>query len=422
MNATKTRKSESKPPVSVYAVLSLATLLSLPLTAAEQEDTIRMLRNSGRVFADIAKTASPAVVKLETKMSIDTIPSRHFPPFDKEFREDSWPGLDNRFKRNLWPFDRDDLRKHPRKTETRQIKKGAGFLVSQDGYILTNNSLVGRRKMRFRLAEGRYFEQDVESTIRVQLADGREFEPDFIRTDPETDLAVLKIDADNLPCLELGDSQSLQPGEWVISIGHPFGMSQTFNVGLVTAEDITGIGLATYEKFIQTNIPLNPGDSGGPLLTLDGKVVGINTATVGQSFARSIGLAIPSDIAESVYKQLKQTGQVVRGYLGIIMEELTPETAKHIGVEHTNGIIVTQVIEDSPADNAGIKYNDVLVEINSRLITSSNQLRMQVGMLKPGKKVKVVVTRDGKPRELSVTIGSRPQNPNEGGKVKSPAK
>ena len=198
--------------------------------------------------------------------------------------------------------------------------QGSGFIVSQDGYILTNNHVV----------------EDAEK-ITVTLLGGRELQAKLIGTDPSTEVAVIKIDANDLHALEMADSDTLEVGEWVLAIGNPFGLSHTVTAGIVSAKGRSGLGLSTYEDFIQTDAAINPGNSGGPLVDLDGKVVGINTAIVGSSGNIGIGLAIPINMAKNVYDQLVQKGKVVRGFLGLLPQDITPEMAEQFNLKDTKG-------------------------------------------------------------------------------------
>ena len=243
----------------------------------------------------------------------------------------------------------------------------------------------------------------------VKLLDGREFTAETMGADPHSDVAVIKIEADNLPVLELGDSDAIEVGEWVVAIGNPFGLSHTLPVGVVSAKGRSSIGLADYENFIQTDAAINPGNSGGPLVNLDGEVVGMNTAIYSQSGGyMGIGFAIPINMANSIKNQLIETGSVVRGYLGISIQELTPELAKSFGMKDQKGILVAQVSKDSPAEKAGLKQGDVIVEFDGKSFDQTGAFRNDVALKKPGTKVKTVILRDGKRRALSLIIGKLP--------------
>ncbi len=357
-----------------------------PVLCAEDQASITALRQMGKAFTSIAEKTSPAVVgikadKVYTQQSSD-MPYWFFedPFFNDEFFE--------RF------FGRPRSRQQqPQQRKVVQPVQGSGFIISDDGYILTNNHLVG----------------DAEN-VRVQLGDNREFKAKVIGADPESDVALVKIEDGNLPHLELADSDALEVGEWVVAIGSPFGLSHTVTAGIVSAKGRSGVGITTYEDFIQTDAAINPGNSGGPLLNLNGKVVGINTAIISRSGGNmGIGLAIPVNMAKSVYEQLISEGKVVRGYLGISLQDLTPELAENFDLKESKGTIVTKVVEDSPADKAGVKFEDVIIEFDGKAVEDSKDLMNRVAVLQPGTKVKLAILREGKKETVTVELGERPK-------------
>jgi serine protease Do len=307
-----------------------------------------------------------------------------------------------------WPFgepysDPFDFffRRSPRQREQRapqqprkesRTAQGSGFLISSDGYILTNNHMV-----------------EESEKIEVELTDGRKFTAKVIGTDPDSDIAVIKIDAKDLPYLELADSDALEVGEWVLAIGNPLGLSHTVTAGIVSAKGRSGFGLASFENFIQTDAAINFGNSGGPLINLDAKVVGINTAIVGSGGNIGIGFAIPINMAKNIYEQLVQSGTVERGYLGVGIEDLTDETAPFFGLEkNAKGVLISDVLPDSAAEKAGMQRYDVVIEVNGEPITSRDAFRNQIAMLKPGSRVKLVVWRDKRRKPITVELGKRP--------------
>jgi serine protease Do len=338
----------------------------------------------GDAFAQIADKVSPAVVgiKAETKVAQGPSGLREWPidPFGDDF------------------FDYFFRRQRPRQRSPRyrkQVSQGSGFIISPDGYILTNNHLVGKTE-----------------EIMVKLADDKEFEARLIGADPDSDVAVIKIEAEGLKCLELADSDKLKVGEWVIAIGNPFGFSHTVTAGIVSAKGRSGVGLAAYEDFIQTDAAINPGNSGGPLLNLDGEVVGINTAIISRSGGNmGIGLAIPVNMAKGIYEQLIESGTVTRGFLGVNIQDLTADLAESLGLEReTKGVIIPQVSKDSAAEKAGVEKGDIVVELNGQKVEDKDVFRNQIAMLKPGTKVELVVLRDGKRKSLTVELGQKPQD------------
>lgn len=374
---------------SRYLVSSTAFLLLLfivPLSAfAEDKDSIDTLRRMGKAFASIAEKASPAVVGLKAEKTVvqqystfDNWPfGEQFDPFGDDF-------FDFFFRRRS-PRQRSPQRKY------QQTAQGSGFVISSDGYILTNNHMVGEAEK-----------------VEVELADGRKFTAKIIGTDPESDVAVIKIDADDLPFLELADSDGIEVGEWVLAIGNPLGLSHTVTAGIVSAKGRSGFHLATYENFIQTDAAINFGNSGGPLIDLDGKVVGISTAIVGPGGNIGIGFAIPINMAKHVYEQLIESGKVVRGFLGVIPQDLDPEMAEAFGLKDGKGVAISEVTEGSAADKAGLKHNDIVLELNGKPVESADVFRNQIAMMQPGTEVKMVVWRDGRRKTLTAKLDKRP--------------
>ena len=276
----------------------------------------------------------------------------------------------------------------------KQTGQGSGFIISKDGYILTNTHVVG----------------DVDK-ITVKLADGREFQAKKIGADNKTEVALIKIEAEDLPVLEIGKPDELLIGEWVIAIGNPFGLKETLTVGVVSAKGRSNIGITDYENFIQTDAAINPGNSGGPLLNIDGAVVGINTAIYSRSGGyMGIGFAVPIDMAMNIKSQLVATGRVTRGYIGVVLNpgEVTEEMAKSFGRDEAGGVLIAEVQKDGPADKAGIKSGDILIELDGKKITDLSQFRQDVAQILPDKTAKLVLFRDGKNRTVVVTVGEFP--------------
>ncbi|MEJ2701050.1 MAG: Do family serine endopeptidase [Sedimentisphaerales bacterium] len=364
---------------STYVLLFL--LIVMPVSAfAEDQNSVAALREMGQAFSSIAEKASPAVVGLSSQVSVsrDSQSYRQY-PFD-----------DDLFEFFFGP--RTPRQRTPQRRQQPVVTMGSGFIISPDGYILTNNHMV----------------QDAKK-IKIELADDRKFDAEVIGTDPESDIAVVKIDTENLPYLEMGDSDNLKVGEWVLAIGNPLGFSHTVTAGIVSAKGRSGMGLANFESFIQTDAAINRGNSGGPLLNLEGKVVGINTAIVGATGNIGIGFAIPINMAKYAYKQLKEGGSVERGFLGISFGQLDPGSAATLGLaKDTKGIIVTDVRDDTPAQDAGLQPYDVIVELDGAPVGTNNEFLNHVAMLKPGTKINLVVLRDGKRKPFTIKLGKRP--------------
>jgi serine protease Do len=263
--------------------------------------------------------------------------------------------------------------------------------VDARGYILTNNHVV-----------------ENATEVEVRLSDDRKFKATVVGRDARTDLAVLKVESPGgpLPVAPLGDSDKLRVGQWAIAIGNPFGLDRTVTAGIISATGRTHVGVATYEAFIQTDASINPGNSGGPLLNLDGRVVGINTAIV--SSGQGIGFAIPINMARDIMTQLIARGRVVRGWLGVVIQDLTPELAAGFGVKEDAGVLVAEVMKDGPADAAGLKPGDIIVGFGGTPIKDVTDLQKRVAAVEPGRPTPLAVMRDRKTVTLRVKVGEQP--------------
>lgn len=285
----------------------------------------------------------------------------------------------------------------------RERSLGSGVIVSPDGYIITNNHVVAGA-----------------DEISVSLPDKREFKGKIIGTDPRSDVAVIKIDASDLPSVTWGDSDKLRPGELVMAVGSPFGLTRTVTVGIVSALGRANVGITDYEDFIQTDAAINPGNSGGPLVNMEGQLVGINTAIFSRTGGyQGIGFAVPSSMAKQVMDSLIKTGKVVRGWLGVSVQDLTPELAKQFGVPDVKGALIGEVVEGSPAMKAGLKQGDVVVGYGGKQVDDSGHLRNMVAATPVGRKVEFDIIRDKKKETLTVAIGELPKEMAgaEGGEV-----
>ncbi|WP_423378103.1 Do family serine endopeptidase [Burkholderia sp. LMG 32019] len=274
---------------------------------------------------------------------------------------------------------------------------GSGVIVSPEGYILTNQHVV-----------------DGADQIEVALADGRTATAKVIGNDPETDLAVLKINMTNLPTITLGRSDQSRVGDVVLAIGNPFGVGQTVTMGIISALGRNHLGINTFENFIQTDAPINPGNSGGALVDVNGNLLGINTAIYSRSGGSlGIGFAIPVSTARTVLESIITSGSVTRGWIGVEPQDVTPEIAESFGLSQKSGAIVAGVLQGGPADKAGIKPGDILVTVNGEEITDTTKLLNTVAQIKPGTPTKVHVVRKGKEFDVSVVIGKRPPPPKQ---------
>jgi serine protease Do len=282
-----------------------------------------------------------------------------------------------------------------RQKKYRQMGQGSGFIISNDGYILTNNHVVGEA-----------------DKITVRMHDKREFNAKLIGTDPKSDVAVIKIDADNLPTIPIGNSDDLEVGEWVIAVGNPFGLLETVTVGVVSAKGRGTVGIADYENYIQTDAAINPGNSGGPLINLDGAAVGINTAIYSRTGGyMGIGFSIPINMAINIKEQLVAQGKVIRGYLGIFIQEVTKEIADSFQFHGKGGVLVSEVTKDSPADKGGFQQGDIIVELNDKPVDSIMPFRNTIAMTPPSSEIKLKVFRNGEYIDRSVKIGVLPDEP-----------
>ncbi len=375
--------------------------IGLPAVAKEQDKAFDFRRG----FSGVAAKATPAVVNIqvEKKVPMGNMPYSFNNPFDLFGEEFGVPNGPSRQQ----PGRRLPGRKHQQQM-FRQTGQGSGFLISKDGYILTNTHVVG----------------DADK-ITVRLADGREFKAKRIGADPKTEVALVKIEADNLPYMTIGKPENLAIGEWVIAIGNPFGLKETLTVGVVSAKGRSNIGITDYEDFIQTDAAINPGNSGGPLLNIDGEVIGINTAIYSQNGGyMGIGFAVPIDQAMSIKDQLVANGKVTRGYIGVVLNpgEVNEEMAKQFGRSEAGGVLIADVQKDGPAEKAGIKSGDILVELDGKKIKDNATFRNDVARILPNEKAELGYFRDGQIKKVSVSVAAFPDDlAAEGGAKDVPA-
>jgi serine protease Do len=367
---------------SVILILTVVLAASLyareKLTSGEENTQkiagVRQAAFTGGLpqFSVLVKEVSPCVVNISTTMVVkgpDTH-DRFMGPFREFFGEDFFEKF---------------FGDAPQR-EFKQRSLGSGFIIDKEGHILTNNHVVEKA-----------------SAIKVRLKDGKEYDAKVIGKDPKTDIAVIKISAKNdLPVVPLGDSEKLEVGEWVLAVGNPFGLEHTVTAGIVSAKGRV-IGQGPYDDFIQTDASINPGNSGGPLFNLKGEVVGINTAIV--SGGQGIGFAIPINVAKSLLPQLKSKGRVVRGWLGVVIQKVTPELASTFGLKESEGALVSDVMDDSPASKADIRRGDVIVSFDGHAIKEMEQLPKLVAVTEVGKKVKIGLIRDGKSLDVEIPVG-----------------
>src|SRR5580658_7628384 len=335
-------------------------------------------------MAPAAKAAMPAVVKISATKVVKAptgFSEQQFDPFRQFFG-----GGDEGFGGN------GGLRQQAPRSH-REGGLGSGVVISSDGYILTNNHVV-----------------DSATDVLVTLPDRREFKAKVIGTDPKTDIAVLKIDASNLPVITVGNSAKMQIGDAVLAIGNPYGVGQTVTMGIVSATGRAGLGIEDYEDFIQTDASINPGNSGGALVNDRGELIGINTAILapGSGGNQGIGFAVPVNLARNVMDQIVTHGQVERAYLGVTIQEVTPAIAKAIGLNGPEGALVSDVSPNSPAQKAGIQSGDVILSMNGTPVAESNQLRMDISMMGINQQLKLQVFRNGQTQNMTAETAAMP--------------
>jgi serine protease Do len=340
------------------------------------ERSVNFLQQTGDAMAEIAEAVQPSVVNISTEKT-EKIAGAPFSPFlnDPFFRQ----------------FFGDQFRQHaPR--ERKSISLGSGVIISSDGYILTNNHVIKNA-----------------DKIKVRLSDKKEFDGTLVGADPKTDLAVIKIEAEGLSSIEMGNSDDLKVGELVLAIGNPYGLNQTITMGIVSAVGRANVGIADYEDFIQTDAAINPGNSGGALVNVHGQLVGINTAIFSTSGGyQGIGFAIPSNMVNVVMESLIKEGKVTRGWLGVSVQLITPELAQQFGIEAEQGMLISDVVEKSPAEEAGLLRGDFILEFDGRKIDDPFVLKNIVAGIKPGDKIEIKIIRNAEIKTFNVTIGELP--------------
>lgn len=345
-------------------------------------------QNYLHVFEQVASQVKPAVVSITSVKVLKNgqqrqwgLPNLENDPFGN-FRQFFGDDFFDRFFRPRYPDG-----------DYKVQGLGSGVIVdSENGYIVTNNHVV-----------------ENADELKVVLGDKREFDGKVIGTDPQTDIAVIKIEGTQLPSAEFGDSNLIRVGQWAVAIGNPFGLTQTVSVGVVSAVGRVNVGIAQYEDLIQTDAAINPGNSGGPLVNINGEVIGINTAIFTRSGGyQGIGFAIPANMVKYIMNSLIESGKITRGWLGVVIQNLNPELAESFDVSITEGVLISNVQDDSPAEKAGIKSGDIVIEYEGESIKNVNQFRNLVAKTGAGNKVKVKVIRDGKEKILTVKIGEQP--------------
>jgi len=337
-------------------------VFSIWLAEAQQpEPPVGMLTT----FAPVVNKVAPSVVSINTSKTV------RIPRGLRDFFGMPGPGAGRERERGL----------------------GSGVIVSEDGYILTNRHVI-----------------DAADEIVIHLADQKEYKAKKIGADPGTDIAVLKIDAKGLPVLPFADSDKAHVGDLVLAVGNPFGLTQTVTMGIVSGLGRGGMGIVDYENFIQTDASINPGNSGGALVDLSGRLLGINTAIFSRTGGnQGIGFAVPSNLAQEILQSIRTSGRVIRGYLGTVIQPVTPELAAAFNLKESTGALVSDVSPGSPADKAGIQHGDVITTLDGKKVEGPRELRLRIGALHPGTKAVLKLLRNGQEKEVTVELGELPQ-------------
>jgi serine protease Do len=326
-------------------------------------------------FAPVVKGVLPAVVNISSTKVVRTSAQQGDNPFGNIFP--GFPGF--------------QVPNRP----LRQTGEGSGVIISPDGYIITNNHVV-----------------DGSTELTVSMSDKREMKARVIGTDPKTDIALVKVDAKELPYARLGSSAGVEVGDIALAIGNPFGIGQTVTMGIVSAVGRGGLGIEDYEDFIQTDASINPGNSGGALINTKGEVIGINTAILsGNGGNQGVGFAVPIDMVRQEMTQLREKGTITRARLGVYFQELTPKLASSLGVKASGGAVVTEIVPDGPAAKTGLKVDDVIVALNGKDIIDGRLLRLAIGSMAPGTTIDLKVLRDGSEKKFSITLDTMPADP-----------
>ncbi len=343
----------------------------------ELEKKMSAMKDWSEGFAAVAEYVTPSVVTVETETTV-----RYEDPFTDYF------GGDDFFRRFFGA-----PRSQPRQ-EQKMSGLGSGVIISADGYIITNNHVI-----------------DKTDKIKITLSNGKSYEGKLIGTDPRTDIAVVKIDEKGLPAIKVANSDNIKVGQWAIAVGNPFSksLSHTVTAGIISGMSRSSVGLDSDVDFLQTDAAINPGNSGGALVNMSGELVGINAAILSRSGGyEGIGFAIPSNTAKSIMDQLIKTGKVVRGYVGVSMQDVDEQMAKALGLKSAKGAVIAQVVEGSPADQANLQQGDVIVKVNGKDVENSAEVRKQIVPKAPGTVVELTLIREGKEMNVTVTLAEAP--------------
>lgn len=367
----------------VISFLLIATFVIFSSAIDAKTFSSSYLEETSKAFSQVGKTAIPAVVFIKAEYSGSNYQSSR-----TDDGSDPFEFFNDEFFRRFFGSPGKGFKDQPK------YAAGSGCIVSKDGYILTNNHII----------------KDADK-ISVTLNSGEDYEAKVIGTDPKTDLAVIKIEANNLPYLEFANSDSIEIGEWVVAIGSPFQLQASLTVGVVSAKGRQNLRITDLEDFIQTDAAINPGNSGGPLLDLNAKIVGINTAIISQTGGyMGIGFSIPSNMAKNIMTQIIDNGSVKRGHLGIYLQTIDKEMAEALDLQSTTGVLIAEVTKESAAEKAGLKQGDIIIAYNDILVKNMQSFRKEIALMSPGDKVKLTIIRDKKKENITIMLGDSPES------------
>ncbi len=358
---------------AVGVIAGIAVMLLRPSPEPNEGSATTVPASGAASYSEAVASAAPAVVNIFSQ---------------KRITEHSHPYVDDPLFRKLFG---NRLGVPRQRLET---SLGSGVIIDERGYILTNNHVI----------------RDADA-IQIALHDGRGADATIVGTDPETDLAVLKIELDNLPSITLNGARQLRVGDVVLAIGNPFGVGQTVTMGIISATGRSRLGLNTFENFIQTDAAINPGNSGGALIDASGQLVGINSAIFSRSGSQGIGFAIPVNLARGVMTQIIEHGYVIRGWLGVEAQAITPELARAFGIQQLSGAIITGVFRDSPAAAAGLQAGDFIIRVADQPVNDIRAMRNRVASIRPGEVVSILLLRDNQLLRKEIVAGERPTTP-----------
>ncbi len=347
------------------------------LAVQGDQESLALADQLSAAFEKVAESVSPSVVSVRAVKKVKVQTRSLNPFFNSPFRD---------------LFDDFQFGVPNMPEEFSQEGLGSGFVLRDNGYILTNNHVVGGAE-----------------EVSVLFTDGKQLTARVIGSDPKTDVAVIKVDAEDLKPVRFSNSDKLRVGQWVVAVGSPFGLQSTITAGIISAKGRTRMGIVDYEDFIQTDCAINPGNSGGPLVNLHGEVIGVNTAIFTRTGgSMGIGFAIPINLARNIAEKLIKDGRVVRGYLGVYIQDLTGELAESFGFDAEKGVLISQVQDSGPADDAGIEEGDIVLQLDGEPIENATKLRAKVADMQPGTELLLLVWRDGKERKVTVEVGELP--------------